>query len=139
MILITLLCKLVHEGFKALPLHNSFFYYVITAMILNELYRRALDLVPLNTDEGVSLYMDAPLDELIFVADRLRQYHNPGGAAGWMIDRNVNITNVCFSQCAFCNFCRKKESPGAFVTSIDEYRNKIDELFDLGGDQLLLQ
>ncbi len=139
MIIITLLCKLVHEGFKALPLHNSVFYYVITAMILNELYRKALDLVPLNTDEGVSLYMDAPLDELIFVADRLRQYHNPGGAAGWMIDRNVNITNVCFSQCAFCNFCRKKESPGAFVTSIDEYRNKIDELFDLGGDQLLLQ
>jgi cyclic dehypoxanthinyl futalosine synthase len=108
-------------------------------MILNELYRKALDLVPLNTDEGVFLYMDAPLDELVFVANRLRQYHNPGGAAGWIIDRNVNITNVCFSQCAFCNFCRKRESPDAFVTTINEYRNKIDELFSLGGDQLLLQ
>jgi cyclic dehypoxanthinyl futalosine synthase len=56
-----------------------------------------------------------------------------------MIDRNVNITNVCFSQCKFCNFCRRKDSPDAYVTSIDDYIKKIDELIALGGDQLLLQ
>jgi cyclic dehypoxanthinyl futalosine synthase len=56
-----------------------------------------------------------------------------------MIDRNVNITNICFSQCAFCNFCRKKGSPDAYITSADEYKSKIDELYSLGGDQLLLQ
>ncbi len=95
--------------------------------------------MPLDTDEGVFLYENAPLEELMFVAGKLRQIHNPGKYAGWMIDRNVNITNICFSQCSFCNFCRKKGSPDAYVTSIDDYMRKIDELISLGGDQLLLQ
>jgi cyclic dehypoxanthinyl futalosine synthase len=56
-----------------------------------------------------------------------------------MIDRNVNITNVCFSQCQFCNFCRKKGDPDAYITTTQEYIRKIDELYALGGDQLLLQ
>jgi cyclic dehypoxanthinyl futalosine synthase len=51
----------------------------------------------------------------------------------------VNITNICFSQCSFCNFCRKKGSSDAYITTTDEYISKIDELFSLGGDQLLLQ
>ena len=52
---------------------------------------------------------------------------------------NVNITNICFSQCSFCNFCRKKGSADAYITSIDDYKTKVDELFALGGNQLLLQ
>jgi cyclic dehypoxanthinyl futalosine synthase len=108
-------------------------------MILEEIYDRALKLIPLDSEEGLMLYNSAPLEELMFVANRLRQQHNPGNVAGWMIDRNVNITNICFSQCSFCNFCRKKSSEDAYVTSIEEYKPKIDELFSLGGDQLLLQ
>ena len=100
---------------------------------------KQLDLVPLDIDEGVALYTNAPLGELMYVANELRQNHKPGNYAGWMIDRNVNITNICFSQCTFCNFCRKKESDDAYVTTIDDYIRKIDELFALGGDQLLLQ
>jgi len=103
------------------------------------LYKKALGLIPLDTEEGVFLYNNAPLEELIFVADRLRQIHCPGKNAGWMIDRNVNITNVCFSQCSFCNFCRKKGSPDAYITTREEYRIKIEEMKALGGDQLLLQ
>lgn len=103
------------------------------------LYKKTLDLIPLDTEEGVFLYNNAPLEELIFVADRLRQIHCPGKNAGWMIDRNVNITNVCFSQCSFCNFCRKKGSPDAYITTREEYRIKIEEMKALGGDQLLLQ
>lgn len=95
--------------------------------------------MPLSVEEGVFLYEEAPSEELIFIGNRLRQNHNPGDKAGWMIDRNVNITNICFSQCSFCNFCRKKGSPDAYVTSMTGYINKIDELFSLGGDQLLLQ
>lgn len=108
-------------------------------MNTENLYKKALDMLPLNTEEGVLLYNDAPLEDLIFIADRLRQYHCPGKNAGWMIDRNVNITNVCFSQCAFCNFCRKKGSSDAFVTTLEEYKSKIEEMRILGGDQLLLQ
>lgn len=108
-------------------------------MELRTLYGKALDLVPIENEEGIFLYNNAPLEELIFIADKLRQLHNPGKEAGWMIDRNVNITNICYSQCSFCNFCRKKVDQDAYVTSIEDYKTKIEELFSLGGDQLLLQ
>jgi cyclic dehypoxanthinyl futalosine synthase len=108
-------------------------------MNINQLYDKALSLIPINAEEAVYLYCKAPLEELMFVANQLRQVHNPGKIAGWMIDRNVNITNICFSQCSFCNFCRKKGSDDAYITSIDEYKMKIDEMYSLGGDQLLLQ
>ena len=108
-------------------------------MILNQLYKKALNLTPLIVEEGEFLYLNAPLEELLYVADKLRQIHVPGKNVGWMIDRNVNITNICFSQCLFCNFCRKRNSPDAYITTEEEYKNKIDELYDLGGDQVLLQ
>jgi len=108
-------------------------------MKLNNIYGKALDGVPLTTGEGLELYNNAPAEELMFIANIIRQRLHPLNEAGWMIDRNVNITNVCFSQCSFCNFCRKKNSEDAYVTSNEEYIEKINELFSLGGDQLLLQ
>jgi len=108
-------------------------------MKLNYIYDRALNAEALTTSEGLKLYNNAPLEELIFISNTIRHRMNPGNEAGWMIDRNVNITNVCFSQCSFCNFCRKKNSEDAYITSIEEYIQKIDELYALGGDQLLLQ
>jgi cyclic dehypoxanthinyl futalosine synthase len=111
----------------------------LISMVLQQLYEKALRLFPLTAEEGFALYTLAPIEELMFVANKLRQVHNPGNIAGWMIDRNVNLTNICFSQCSFCNFCRKKGSPDSYVTTTNEYISKIDELFTLGGDQLLLQ
>jgi cyclic dehypoxanthinyl futalosine synthase len=108
-------------------------------MALSAIFDKALNLGMVSTQEGIELYKNAPLEELMFAADRLRQIHNPGKSAGWMIDRNVNITNICFSQCSFCNFCRKKGSADAYITTEEEYIKKIDELFILGGDQVLLQ
>jgi cyclic dehypoxanthinyl futalosine synthase len=111
----------------------------ITTMELEQLYEKAIGLISLDIDEGLELYSRAPLEELMFIGNKVRQIHNHGNVAGWMIDRNVNLTNICFSQCTFCNFCRKKKSEDAYVTSIDEYISKIDEMYSLGGDQLLLQ
>lgn len=108
-------------------------------MTLQHTFEKSLNNVPLNIEEGLALYMESPLEELMFIATILRQKHNSGSNVGWIIDRNVNITNICFSGCSFCNFCRKKNSPDAYVTTIDEYKTKIDELYSLGGDQLLLQ
>ena len=51
------------------------------------LYKKALELVPLTADEGVFLYENAPLGELMYVGNKLRQLHNPGNYAGWMIER----------------------------------------------------
>jgi cyclic dehypoxanthinyl futalosine synthase len=104
-----------------------------------QISEKAYNLLPVDAEEAEYLYKQAPLAELIFMADRIRQIHNPGKNVGWMIDRNVNITNVCFSQCSFCNFCRKKGSADAYITSTEEYVSKIKELYSLGGDQLLLQ
>ena len=70
----------------------------------------------------------------------LRQKHVQGDAVTWQIDRNVNITNVCISGCKFCNFhCRPADREKAYITTIEQYRAKIDEMIALGGDQLLLQ
>jgi len=106
---------------------------------MEELYKKALSLKPLNIDEGLTLYNSAPLPELMYIANSLRQIHVPGNVAGWIIDRNINLTNICYSQCLFCNFCRTPNSPDAYILSFEEYCKKIDELFSLGGDQILLQ
>jgi cyclic dehypoxanthinyl futalosine synthase len=108
-------------------------------MELEQLYEKAVNLIPLEAEEGLELYLRAPLEELMFVGNKVRQINNQGNNVGWIIDRNVNLTNVCFSQCTFCNFCRKKNSEDAYVTSTEEYIRKIDEMYSLGGDQLLLQ
>jgi cyclic dehypoxanthinyl futalosine synthase len=108
-------------------------------MVMNQLFNKAISLASLSLEEGLFLYRKAPLEELMFIGNLLRQLHNPGRKVGWIVDRNVNTTNICFSQCLFCNFCRKKGSEDAYVTSIEEYRKKIDELISLGGNQLLLQ
>jgi cyclic dehypoxanthinyl futalosine synthase len=108
-------------------------------MKLNNIYTRALNSESLTASEGLALYNNAPSEDLMFIANIIRQKFNHGNEAGWMIDRNVNITNICFSQCSFCNFCRKKNSEDAYVTTTEEYIQKIDELISLGGDQLLIQ
>jgi cyclic dehypoxanthinyl futalosine synthase len=108
-------------------------------MDFSKTYRRALNSEVISAEDGLDLYNYAPTEELMFIGNKIRHQMNPGDEAGWMVDRNVNITNVCFSQCSFCNFCRKKDSEDAYITSVDDYKKKIDELYLLGGDQLLLQ
>ena len=109
-------------------------------MNLDPIYRKALEYTPLDRQEAWSLYRDAPLDELMGAAWQMRQQLNPGNIVTWQIDRNVNITNVCISGCKFCNFhCKPHQTQLAYITSIDEYVQKIDQMLELGGDQLLLQ
>lgn len=115
-------------------------HYLCAAMKAYEkLIEKALTEGYLNLDEGLSLYLDTPLPELMAAAHILRQKAVEGNMVGWIIDRNVNITNVCFSQCKFCNFCRKANDAEAYITSPEEYTIKIRELFERGGNQLLLQ
>ncbi len=108
-------------------------------MELNQIYEKALSLDAISRDEGLFLYMKAPTNELMFIAAELRKKQVPGNKVTWQIDRNVNITNVCVSGCKFCNFHCTLSDEGAFITSIAEYKIKIEELFQYGGEQLLLQ
>jgi cyclic dehypoxanthinyl futalosine synthase len=103
------------------------------------LYTKALEGDFLTIEEGVSLFENAPLTELMFVANELRKRQVPHGKVTWQIDRNVNTTNVCIANCKFCNFYRIPGHPEAYITDIETYKRKIEETFRWGGDQLLLQ
>src|SRR5580704_1776664 len=104
-------------------------------MVLQELYKRALEFEFLTIEEGVFLFENAPLAELMFVANELRKKQVPYNKVTWIIDRNVNTTNVCIANCKFCNFYRVPGHREAYITDIETYRKKIEETFRYGGDQ----
>ena len=108
-------------------------------MKIDELLHRALQLEELSVEEGVFLFENASTAELMHVAHQLRQHHVPENVVTWIIDRNSNTTNVCIANCKFCNFYRRPGHEESYTTSIEEYKQKIDELFQFGGRQLLLQ
>ena len=108
---------------------------------IDTIIERALMREPLTRNEAYTLYDEAPLQLLCDVADTLRKsaVKDPS-IVTWQIDRNVNITNVCKSGCRFCNFhCKPHETDKAYITTMAEYRKKVDEAMALGADQLLLQ
>ncbi|MFM7222912.1 MAG: cyclic dehypoxanthinyl futalosine synthase [Bacteroidota bacterium] len=104
-----------------------------------DLYQKALDFQFLTAEEGMLLFKEAPLAELMEVANTLRKVQVPHGKVTWQIDRNVNTTNVCIANCKFCNFYRIPGHPESYITDMDTYRKKIQETLKWGGDQLLLQ
>ncbi|HRN80546.1 MAG TPA: cyclic dehypoxanthinyl futalosine synthase [Ferruginibacter sp.] len=108
-------------------------------MQIRDLLVRARNFEMLSVEEGVFLYHHAPLTELMYVADELRKEQVPHGKVTWQIDRNVNTTNVCIANCKFCNFYRIPGHKEAYITDIETYKQKIEETFRYGGDQLLLQ
>ena len=108
-------------------------------MDLASLYQRALNFEFLSIEEGVFLFENAPLTELMNIANELRKKQVPHQKVTWIIDRNVNTTNVCIANCKFCNFYRIPGHAEAYITDIETYKRKIDETFRYGGEQLLLQ
>ncbi len=108
-------------------------------MQVTDLLERALRLEFLTAEEGVFLLEQAPTAELAYVGNAMRQRHVPGNVVTWIIDRNSNTTNVCIANCKFCNFYRRPGHEEAYVTTIEEYKQKIEETFAFGGEQLLLQ
>ena len=104
-----------------------------------EVIQKVISKKAISLEEALQIYYNWPMAELMYAANEIRQQIIPGNEVTWQIDRNVNISNVCFVQCKFCNFCRKQGNEDSYITSLEEYRVKIHELFTLGGDQLLLQ
>ena len=93
----------------------------------------------LSAEEGVYLFENAPTSDLMFVANELRKIQVPSNKVTWIIDRNANTTNVCNANCKFCNFFRIPKHKEAYITTIEEYTQKIEETIRYGGEQLLLQ
>jgi cyclic dehypoxanthinyl futalosine synthase len=76
----------------------------------------------------------------MYVANELRKIQKKNSnKVTWIIDRNLNTTNVCIANCKFCNFFRRPGHDESYITSIEEYKVKIEETFKYGGEQLLLQ
>ncbi|MHB8259852.1 MAG: CofH family radical SAM protein [Bacteroidia bacterium] len=109
-------------------------------MQIDKLLTRALNLEFLSIQEGVFLFENATLTDLMFTANEIRKIKKGDtNIVTWQIDRNANTTNVCIANCKFCNFYRIPGHAESYITSIESYKKKIDELFRYGGDQLLLQ
>lgn len=108
-------------------------------MSVPDLLEKALKFDFLSVEEGMFLFQNAALTELMFAADELRKKQVPYNKVTWIIDRNMNTTNVCIANCKFCNFYRVPGHPESYITDIDTYKRKIEETFRYGGEQLLLQ
>jgi cyclic dehypoxanthinyl futalosine synthase len=90
-------------------------------------------------EEALELYASAPTPLLGRLADTIRRRKHPDGVVTYIIDRNVNYTNVCVARCRFCAFYRPVGSGEGYTLGFDEICHKIEETIALGGGQLLLQ
>ncbi len=92
-----------------------------------------------SADEALALYVHAPTHVLGGLADKIRSRKHPHRIVTYIIDRNVNYTNVCVAKCNFCAFYRDVGSSEGYVLGFPEIFRKIDETIEVGGVQLLLQ
>jgi cyclic dehypoxanthinyl futalosine synthase len=93
----------------------------------------------LSAADALELYRHAPTALLGRLADEARRRRHPDGIVTYIIDRNVNYTNVCVARCRFCAFYRPVGSPEGYALGFDEIFRKIEQTIALGGEQLLLQ
>src|SRR5688500_12904120 len=107
--------------------------------MLRELERRIEKGNRLSADEALFLYREAPTHWLGRAADLVRTRRHPQGVVTYIIDRNVNYTNVCVARCNFCAFYRQVGASDGYVLGFEEIFRKIEETIAVGGIQLLLQ
>ena len=89
--------------------------------------------------EGLDLLKNADLLGLGMLADDMRKALHPKGNVSFIIDRNINYTNVCINKCRFCAFYKDENAPDAYVLSKRKLFNKIKETIAVGGTQILIQ
>jgi cyclic dehypoxanthinyl futalosine synthase len=108
-------------------------------MAMTELIEKVRAGERVNAAEALELYRHAPTPVLGRLADAIRERKHPDRIVTYIIDRNVNYTNVCVAKCNFCAFYREVGSSEGYVLGFDELFRKIDETIAVGGIQLLLQ
>lgn len=93
----------------------------------------------IEASEGLALLKDADLLTLGELANSIRRRLHPDRLVTFVVDRNINYTNICVNKCKFCAFYRTEDSPEAYVLTRDEIFRKIDETVAQGGTQILMQ
>ncbi len=106
---------------------------------LKDLAEKALEGGFLSPEEGLSLYRELDLASLGLLANAIRERINPGKTVTYIVDRNINPTNVCVTRCGFCAFYRLPKHDEGYVQTREAIFGKIDELLAVGGIQILLQ
>ena len=110
-----------------------------SAPAVDAIARKVSDGGRLDRAEALTLYVHAPTHLLGRLADGIRARRHPSRIVTYIIDRNVNYTNVCVAKCNFCAFYRPVGSAEGYVLGFDKLFRKIDETIAVGGEQLLLQ
>jgi cyclic dehypoxanthinyl futalosine synthase len=110
-----------------------------TARSLDALLADAAAGIRISADEAIRLYQQASTLDLGKAADARRRALHPDGIVTYIIDRNVNYTNVCVTRCKFCNFYRPPGSKEGYTLPREVLAQKLQETVDLGGVQILLQ
>jgi cyclic dehypoxanthinyl futalosine synthase len=93
----------------------------------------------LDAGEGLDLFRNADLLTLGELANGMRKRLRPGRLVTFIVDRNINYTNICVNKCKFCAFYREADSPDAYILTQDEIFKKIEETIAQGGTQILMQ
>lgn len=93
----------------------------------------------ISYNEAVRMYKEADILELGAMADKIRKKLHSDNIVSFVIDRNINYTNICTCKCKFCAFYKNEGEDGGYVISKEELASKIQETLDLGGSQILLQ
>jgi cyclic dehypoxanthinyl futalosine synthase len=106
---------------------------------LSEIIEKIQDHQRIDTHEAGILFKQADLLTLGRLANAKRFHLHPDPVVTYVIDRNINYTNICVSRCRFCAFFRSPGASGGYVISRKDLADKIQETLDLGGTQILLQ
>jgi len=93
----------------------------------------------LTKEQAVNLIKNGDLKELGKLAYAKKKQLHPKGVTTFVVDRNINYTNICWVDCDFCAFYRHEKDNDAYILSFDEIDKKIDELIEIGGTQILFQ
>ncbi len=112
---------------KSSPIDSSFLKDLITGQ------------VRLTTEQALYLWHETPLNELGRIANERCSHIHGDSIRTYVIDRNINYTNVCTAKCIFCAFRRDLGANDAYTLSTDEIEHKIKELIEIGGTQILMQ
>jgi cyclic dehypoxanthinyl futalosine synthase len=108
-------------------------------MELRDIIRTVSDGHRIGSDDAAALYLQADLLTLGELAGAVRKRLHPDRIVTFIVDRNINYTNVCVNKCKFCAFYRTEDSPEAYILTKDEIFRKIEETIALGGTQILMQ
>ncbi len=111
----------------------------MTTREIDEILARAADGGRITPEEALLLYTDAPFHALGEAADAVRRRWYPDGVVTYLIDRNINYTNVCVTACRFCAFYRPPKHPEGWSHDLDEILRRCAEAVELGATQVMLQ